>query len=134
MTSTTKEQPFEQARAALLDSQRHVNRAPMCCSDGIEAAHEIKPSRIPWGIVIVAIIGLGFSLALFGYANAAERNQFWDVFAFRDGRLLQAGAANIVPVQSSGPFQSRRECINVGIQTVRIRDAGWKLSCRRVDQ
>jgi len=69
-----------------------------------------------------------------GPVSAAERNQSWDVFAFRDGRLLQVDARNIVPVQSSGSFATKRLCEDVGIQTVRIRDAGWRLSCRRVDQ
>lgn len=46
---------------------------------------------------------------------------------------LQADAPNIVPVESKGPFPSKRLCDEVGIQTAKIRDSGWRLSCRRID-
>lgn len=81
--------------------------------------------------VAVAII---CTIAIARSVQSAERAPAWDVFAFREGRLYQADGKNIVPVQSSGPFPSKRLCEDVGIQTVRIREAGWKLSCRRVDQ
>lgn len=86
-----------------------------------------------WRIVAAFILAAALAVIVISVARAAERNQSWDVFAFRDGRLLQADAPNIVPVQSAGPFQSKRECVDIGIQTARIRDSGWRLSCRRVN-
>src|SRR5687767_4607092 len=60
---------------------RPPNAAPMalngCCC---ETDDVITPRRIPWGIVITAIIGIGFSLALFGYANASEPPRTWQVW------------------------------------------------------
>lgn len=117
MTATTKEQPFDQARAALLESQSRVNRAPLCCCDGIETAHEIKPSRIPWGIVITAIISLGIIACIFGYANrkpanAAERERPHAIVLLMKPTAIDWAAANEQRNQFtlSNAFPDRSAC------------------------
>lgn len=140
MTATTREQPLDEARATLGDAMQnsvnYANRAPLCCCDGVETTHEITPpsktaKRV--AVLVLAMVIGGIVLGMCSAGRAAERNQSWDVFAFREGKLLQADARNIVPVESKGPFPTKRLCEDIGIGTVRIRDAGWKLSCRRVD-
>jgi hypothetical protein len=47
------------------------NRAPMCCCEGVETSHEVKPSRIGWMIWPALLVGLGVVAGIWGYARAA---------------------------------------------------------------
>lgn len=50
---------------AFWEGQRHINRAPMCCSDGIEDGPPIiKPSRFGWMIWPAMGVFLGFIVVI----------------------------------------------------------------------
>jgi hypothetical protein len=61
---TTADKPFHEHQAALLDSQRHVNRAPMALNGcGFETVDEVTPSRrIGW--MIWPALVLGFAVVI----------------------------------------------------------------------
>jgi hypothetical protein len=111
--------------AALAESQKHArppNTAPLCCSEGVEIVDEVKTSRrIPWGIVITAMIGIGFSLFLFGYARASEPPRIWVIWDEVADKQFHKHR-----------FTSPTAC-NTDI-TLAKDGSGKRLACRRIDE
>jgi hypothetical protein len=111
------DKPFHEHQAALAESQRHVNRAPMFCTEGVET-----PRRIPWGIVITAMIGIGFSLFLWGWANRANASEpprtwvIWDAATdkqFHAHKFTSATACNVDIAHAKDGSGKRLACVRV---------------------
>ena len=99
------------------------------CNDYADPGPDIiKPSRIPWGIVITAIIGIGFSLFLIGYAYASEPPRPWIVWDETTDKpwLSKKGE----PATATGPTA----CILSLHEVAKATQDGTRLSCRRIDE
>ena len=67
-------------RASNLGSINYANRAPLCCHEGIETEHVVKPSRLCWLVWPALMIGLGVAAAVFGIARASEPPRQWVIW------------------------------------------------------
>jgi hypothetical protein len=143
MTSTTREQPFDQAAAALRESQTRtysVNDAPMCADgpcicDPRESDEVVERRRDWWGTILFFVICLGLLCFLgawyFGRAHAAE----FEIYAERSGAAMRTDEPNVRRYRdrNSEPFDTRENCEQAAAGERRFDrelGAGWSLRCR----
>lgn len=119
--------------AALIESQRHVNRAPLCCPDGIERDDVIQPPevrrsyKLMWVVVGACLIIGGISIARAFAAEHPTARQWivWDVIADKPWVSPKGYQAT-----ATGPT-----ACNLSLhEASKASPDGSRLTCRRIDQ
>ena|SRR6266545_609060 len=129
MTAIDHDMPKYQSdlRDSNMNSINYVNAAPLCCCEGVETDHEIRP--MPARKIVAAFV-LAVALAI-SVARAAELPTAYEIVAYRAGKDLRTDEPNIIPLPDSR--HDSRELCRHAIQFVKVQESGMRLRCDKID-
>jgi hypothetical protein len=117
----------EHLRQSIHGSINYANRAPLCCCDGVETAHEITPWPV-WKKVVVVVLAAALVVIAISVARASEPPRTWQVWNETTNRpwLSKKGE----PATATGPT-----ACNLSLwEVAKAAQDGTRLSCRRIDE